>query len=247
MLRLLVASSLCLATAIAIPSAPVEAGQTRYSLFEEKGQAVASTWTATNRFSALTLASGDSLTVQRGERWQIRANGSPAVLADLRFLVDDGEIVIGRRNLRGKHQSGTARITVTAPSLTGVTLAGSGDLAVEQLTGAAASVTLAGSGTLRIVHLQVDHLTSKIAGSGKLTVAGHAEDTRLAIAGSGDLSGEHLTVGDAKITIAGSGDARLHATGAIESTIVGSGNVYVTGTNDCSLTRKGSGRLICFN
>ena len=247
MLRLLLTSSLCLTTAIALPSAAVEAGQTRYSLFDEKGQAVASTWTATDRFSTLTLASGDSLRVQQGERWQIRASGSPAVLADLRFLVEDGKIVIGRRNLRGKHRSGTARITVTAPSLTGITLAGSGDVSVDQLTGAAASVTLAGSGTLGIANLQVDRLTSQIAGSGELIVSGHAQDTRLAIAGSGDLSGEHLTVGDAKITVAGSGDARLRATGAVESTIVGSGNVYVTGTKDCSLTRRGSGRLICSN
>lgn len=243
MLRLLAACSLCLAAAL--PTVSAAGDRVWHSRFEHHGQAISTQWSATDSFSGLTLASGDRLTVSRGDRWQIRASGDPAVLAELRFIVDDGEIVIGRRNGRHARTKGLAHIEVIAPSLKSVALAGSGDIAVDRLTGPIASLRVAGSGTLSVERLDVKQVNAKLAGSGDLDIAGRAGAATIAIAGSGDILASRLAVTDATVTVAGSGDAAFAASGTVNASIVGSGDVHVVGTRDCTQKRMGSGRLRC--
>lgn len=243
MLRLLAACSLCLATAL--PPAANAAERSTYSRFDREGLPIASSWMATERFTALTLASGDTLTIVEGDHWRIRADGKPTVLAKLRFLVEDGQMVIGRRSGRAQDRAGNARIEVTVPSLDSVTLAGSGHIRIDRISGPAATLTVAGSGTLTLTDLETDRLAATIAGSGELILAGHAQTAKITIAGSGDIRAARLSTRDAAVTVAGSGDAQFLASGAVEASIVGSGDVDVIGTRDCTQTRMGSGRLTC--
>ncbi|WP_370190314.1 head GIN domain-containing protein [Qipengyuania sp.] len=243
MFRILAAASLGLATIVALPADTAIAHGKWHSRLDD-GQPISQDWARTGRFDSVVLAGADNLTVTRGDRWQIRASGSSEVLAELRFLVEDGKITIGRRH-RHDRIDGTARIEIIAPAVEDVVLAGSGDLSVDAMNGEDIGATVAGSGTIDIRRVQASELKATIAGSGDLHIAGQADDGKITIAGSGDIHGRGLRVGRANVTIAGSGDARFHADGRVSASIVGSGGAVVTGTTDCSQTRMGSGRLTC--
>ena len=243
MFRIIAACTLGLAAVTALPASPAMADKSWRSSLDD-AEPIPTSWTATGRFAQLPLAGSDEVIVSRGDRWQIRASGSPAVIADLRFEVEDGDLLIGRR-WRRTPVAGMARIEVIAPDVEAVTLAGSGMLRVDAMNGEEVDVTVAGSGTLDIGRVDATRLSATIAGSGDLEVAGRADRGRITIAGSGGIDGRQLQVDGASVSIAGSGDARFRAKGRVSASIVGSGHALVTGTTACSQGRVGSGHRTC--
>ena len=223
----------------AVPAFP-QPGSSRL----DEGMPIPAAWSPTEAFDEVVLSGADDVVVSQGDRWRIRASGNRAVLDDLRFVVEDGELLIGRR-WRRTPAAGTARIEVSAPAIKRAHLAGSGRLTVSDLDGETGRAAVSGSGELAIERVRVGRLAAKIAGSGDMRLAGRAASMQVQIAGSGDLSGEAMQVTDAELAIAGSGDTRLQASGRVSASIVGSGNAAVTGTRDCTQNRMGSGRLTC--
>ncbi len=243
MARLLFAGSLAaiaLATSAAMP-----AGADNFrSRLDDDGKRFGTVWTDTGRFEALTAAGMDDVSVTTGDSWRIRATGDTRALAQLRFMVEDGALIVGRiANQRDRY--GKAKIEVTAPALRGVTAAGSGMVEVEQITGDRASATVAGSGRTTVRRVDAQRLSATIAGSGGLGLSGRSTRADVTIAGSGQLAGENFTTQSANITVAGSGGGRFRSPGEVSASIVGSGTVTVTGTTACRQTRMGSGRLVC--
>ena len=177
MFRIIAACTLGLAAVTALPASPAMADKSWRSSLDD-AEPIPTSWTATGRFAQLTLAWSDEVIVRRGDRWQIRASGSPAVIADLRFEVEDGDLLIGRR-WRRTPVAGMARIEVIAPDVEAVTLAGSGMLRVDTMNGEEVDVTVAGSGTLDIGRVDATRLSATIAGSGDLEVAGRADRSQI--------------------------------------------------------------------
>jgi hypothetical protein len=211
----------------------------------DNGQPIPAAWAATGTFDEVTAAGPDTVRFSTGDRWQVRAEGDARTLDRLRFLVEDGQLVVGRRSSEDKSKLPAATIYVTAPSIRAATLAGSGAFAVDRLSGEQVSATVAGSGDLIVGMAATRSLTGTIAGSGDLTIAGKADRARLTIAGSGTFDGHAFRAGDADTTVAGSGSAGFHSDGTVSAHISGSGNVTVQGHATCHQTRSGSGSLRC--
>ncbi|MBO6767200.1 MAG: DUF2807 domain-containing protein [Erythrobacter sp.] len=243
MFRILAACSLGLAAATAMPAIHAHPQKEWRSSLDD-GERISASWAATGRFEQVTLASRDNVAITRGDRWRVRASGSPDVLAELRFKIKDQQLIIGRR-WREDPVDGIATIQVTAPSVDGVTLAGSGNLSIDRMDASEVGATLAGSGTIDVGRIATRQLAATVAGTGNLRLAGRAEDGAITIAGSGDIDGQQLRMGRATVSIAGSGDARFNADDSVSASIVGSGDAVVSGTTDCTQTRMGSGRLTC--
>lgn len=229
------------ATAVSL-AATAFAGQSRNAL--DDGQPIPASWATTGNFDKVSAAGPDTVHFTTGERWQVRAEGDARTLERLRFLVTDGQLVVGRRSGDNARIPG-ATIYITAPAIHAATLAGSGDLAVDRLSGDRVSATLAGSGDLAVAAVAARSLSGTVAGSGDLTVAGRADEAQLAIAGSGTFDGRDLAVGSATVTVAGSGDMTFHSDGLVSATITGSGDIAVHGSATCKQSRIGSGRLAC--
>lgn len=244
MSRLLLAGSLAAATLGAIAAYPAAADRSFHSRLDDEGKPVAAAWSETARFDKLTATGMDDVSMTTGAGWRIRATGDARAVAQLRFLVDDGALIVGR--LSGpRERYGKTRIEITAPSLRSVTSAGSGAVDVERLGGERASATVAGSGRTVVRRVETDRLKATVAGSGALDLSGRSDRADLTIAGSGGLAGDAFTAGSANVTVAGSGGARFRSPGEVRATIAGSGTVTVTGTTACRQTRMGSGRLVC--
>ncbi|WP_375290592.1 head GIN domain-containing protein [Qipengyuania sp.] len=243
MSRVLLTASFAAAIA-GLAAMPANADRRDHNRLDSDGKPVGTRWSPTGRFDALVAAGQDDVCVTRGDRWQIRASGDADALSQLRFLVEDGALVVGR--VSGKPRVRTkAQIEITVPSLRSITGAGSGTLDVASMEAENATITLAGSGRAMVREMDAENLAATVAGSGTLDMAGRSDSANVTIAGSGALRAQGLTVGTAKVTVAGSGDGQFRSSGPVRAMIAGSGTVSVSGTTDCNQTRMGSGRLIC--
>lgn len=193
--------------------------------------------------TGIVLAGPDSLIVTRGDALSVDVDGDPEIVEAMRFELEDGTLAVMREkgawNSRGK-----ATVRVTLPTLSKMTLAGSGTIDAEAMTGNSA-VTIAGSGTAKLARIDAEDLDVTIAGSGTFTGAGVSQKLNLTLAGSGSAAMARLDTGAADVTVAGSGDAAFASDGAVKATIMGSGEVAVTGNATCSVKSMGSGTLRC--
>ena len=244
MSRSLFAGSIALAALAGVASWPALADRIERNILDQDGKPVAASWASTGRFDALTATGMDDVRLQTGPRWQIRATGDGRAIAQLRFAIEDGALVVGRLS-KPRERYGKLTVEITAPSLRAVTAAGSGMVDVDAIGGARAAATVAGSGRATVRKVAADSLSATVAGSGSLYLTGRARRADVTIAGSGGVAGDAFTAGSADVTVAGSGSARFRSPGAIRATIAGSGGVSVVGTTNCDQTRMGSGRLTC--
>lgn len=192
----------------------------------------------------IALLGPDRVLVTQGNAFTVTVDGDAAQAADLRFVLEDGTLGIGRtREGEMRSRAATVRVTLPAPPRQ-LSVAGSGEMVSDRLAGSA-EVHIAGSGSLSTLRVDSDALAVSIAGSGSYRGAGQAGTLDLSLAGSGDADLAGLTVERADLSIAGSGDTVLASDGEVSAAITGSGNVTVRGTARCTLNRVGSGTLTC--
>jgi len=189
------------------------------------------------------LAGADRLVVTLGTEFAIAVQGDEDARATLRFRMDDGVLHVASTN-SSHGGEGVATITVTAPALSKVTIAGAGRITVDALA-EDAEVVIAGAGRIKAQAVQADRLDVKIAGAGRFKAAGSARQLNLSVAGSGRAKMDGLEVESANVTIAGAGSAWFASDGAVKARLMGSGQVTVFGAARCEVHGMGSGRLVC--
>jgi hypothetical protein len=210
------------------------------------GKAVTASAVTTGSFTKIEAVGPDNIVFVTGDAFTIKAEGKADDVAKLRYAMDNGTIIIGRE--KGKwwgDDSEGVTVTVTAPSLAAVSLAGSGDFTADRMNGNDVALEIAGSGTMKVASVTAKNVKGEIAGAGDLVLAGKAERADYSIAGAGKVDATKLPVKDAAISIAGSGDLKLFATGLVDVSIAGSGDVVVTGGAKCKTSQMGSGDVRC--
>jgi hypothetical protein len=199
-------------------------------------------------FEKIDLAGSSDVIVQVGGAPSVRAEGSKAALDRLDIRVEGGALRIGQRKEEwsfGWHNNGHVRIFVTAPSLAGAAIAGSGDIRVDKVGGARFDGSIAGSGDLTVDHLEVGEAAFSIAGSGDVKVAGKAGKASFSTAGSGDMRAGGLDAGTVSVSVMGSGDVQARASQSADVNVMGSGDVQIAGTKNCNVHKAGSGSASC--
>ena len=199
-------------------------------------------------FTKVALAGPDHVVVRQGAAFSVTVAGDERALARLEMTVRDETLEIGRKHdwrsiLPGK--DGGATITVTLPALREATLAGSGDMRVDQLTGREVEASVTGSGGLVIARIQADSVDLETSGSGTLTASGQVREADLSVTGSGGIAASGLAARTAELSLVGSGDAQLRVDDRASVSIVGSGDATISGTATCAVSRTGSGAVRC--
>lgn len=198
-------------------------------------------------FKEIESAGSYDVTVKTGSAPSVRAEGPENMLAKLRIEVKGDKLQISPYKSRNFHwgRSGKITIAITVPELRAASMAGSGNMTVDKISGDSFEGNIAGSGDLDLPSVNVKHAEFSIAGSGTATIAGKAESAEYSIAGSGDLDGANLETKDATVNVAGSGNIRAKATGTVSGAVMGSGNVTITGGAKCDVKKMGSGSITC--
>lgn len=140
----------------------------------------------------VALAGPDQLLIRVGEVFAISVDGDDQAATALRFSLRNCTLSIARGTSGG--ESGVpVTITVTMPAPRKLSLAGSGSIECETLTGAA-KVSIGGSGWIATPAVDAVNLKVSISGSGSYIAAGRAGHLELAIGGSGSARMDELSV-----------------------------------------------------
>ncbi|MEP7130089.1 MAG: head GIN domain-containing protein [Sphingomicrobium sp.] len=202
-------------------------------------------------FQAIEVAGPYDVDVRTGANPSVSARGGEKLLERTVVEVRGDKLVIGPQEHHGWFHfgwgsRGKAAFTVTVPQLHGATIAGSGNIKVDHVTGNRFEGTVAGSGGLAVAAMEVQSLKLAIAGSGGVKAgAGKAQSAEYEIAGSGDVDAGAIQTQQAKVSIAGSGSVKARASGNADVSIMGSGDVDVAGGAKCSISKAGSGNVHC--
>lgn len=199
-------------------------------------------------FDQISTSGPQDIQVTYGDTIAVRSEGSPEALAQLEAVVDNGQLRIQPKKGFdwGNWQSlrGTT-FYVTMPHIKGIAIAGSSDVRIDRVEGDSFSGKIGGMGEIAIGEMKVDRADFDVAGAGTLSVAGTAKETRVSIAGSGEIKAGGLRSETASVSIGGSGDVALTVDKDAQISIAGSGDVDITGPGHCSVTRFGSGSVSC--
>ena len=238
------------AVVISILAAGVALAACGQARSEDGGPATSRSY-AVSGFTAVEVAGPYEVQVRTGGNPGVSANGPRKMIDRLVVEVQGDKLLIHPQehhgfSFMGWHSNGKVHVDVTVPQLQGATIAGSGDIRVNQVKGDAFEGTVAGSGSLGVDSIDVQTLKLAIAGSGDVKAAsGRAQSAKYDIGGSGDIDARGLQAVAANVSIAGSGSVAAHATGTADVSIMGSGDVEVTGGAKCSVSRQGSGSVRC--
>lgn len=113
------------------------------------------------------------------------------------------------------------------------------DLVVKSLK----YVSISGSGDIDIENLSADILGVSINGSGDIDINGKTDELDVTISGSGDFTSNKLKSENVSINIYGSGDARVWATESLDVHVSGSGDVTYHGNPTVNSRVTGSGDI----
>jgi hypothetical protein len=200
-------------------------------------------------FDRVELAGSQNVIVTVGGAPSAYAEGDTGLLDRLEVKVENGVLRIGQKkgnwSFGWRKDHGPITVHVTAPSLRGAEVAGSGDMRIDKVQGDVFAGSIAGSGELELASLTAKTTSFSIAGSGGVTATGTADSTDISVAGSGDVRTGGLQVRHAKVSIAGSGNVEAKAMETADISIMGSGDVVITGTAKCNVSKMGSGDARC--
>jgi|SRR5579884_3839444 len=235
------------AAAVVLGSIALAACQVR----AEGGGATVSRNYQVGNFQKIEVAGPYNVEVRTGANPTVSARGSEKLLERTEVVVEGDKLLIRPQRTGGWFHfgwsnNGKAKFLVTVPELRGATIAGSGDIKVDQVHGDSFEGTVAGSGGLNLGSANVQWLKLSIAGSGDVkAAAGKVQNGEYEIAGSGDVDARAVQADQAKVSIAGSGSVRAQATRTADVSVMGSGDVDLTGGAKCSVSKAGSGNVRC--
>ena len=119
-----------------------------------------------------------------------------------------------------------------------ITIAGSGDVEGNLVKCSALKSSIAGSGDIDLKNLTAATVKASIAGSGEMEFMGTADTASYSIAGSGDIKARDMVVKHVEASTTGSGDIECHATEFLKIRTTGSGSVGYKGNPQLDVPRK---------
>jgi hypothetical protein len=134
-------------------------------------------------------------------------------------------------------------VDVYCPSITGVSISGSGHFeAIDKIMTLAFQTDISGSGTI-YGSIECNSFSAHISGSGKINIAGSSQEGEIDISGSGDFNGTEFRINDCSIDISGSGKANVFVEDNLNGKTSGSGHIKYRGNPKINFRSSGSGRI----
>jgi hypothetical protein len=198
-------------------------------------------------FSSVDVGGSFDVIITQGSTESVKVTAPSDIMNRIITEVEGGVLKIHTKNGSDwNNMFGHKKIVVyvSAKTLNGVTLSGSGDVKFDQGVRANSfKLKLSGSGDLS-GKLDVKTLETSLSGSGDIKISGKADESSVSIVGSGDFSGKELITNSTSIRVAGSGDAKVNVNQKLDASVVGSGDIYYTGSvKTINSSKAGSGEI----
>jgi hypothetical protein len=158
-------------------------------------------------FDRVELAGSNVITIRAGAPTSVVVHADTNLLEQITTRVEAGTLTIDQTGTFDTQRP--MRVDVRVPSLTALTLSGSGVVTAAKIDAARLTVALPGSGVIR--------------------ASGTVGRLEVALAGSGDVQLEQLTARDARATVRGSGRIFVAPSHSLEAAIPGTGTIVYRG------------------
>lgn len=173
-------------------------------------------------FAGVNLAGSNKVTITVGGRQSVVVHADNNLISHVTTRVEGGNLVIG--TIGSFTTRSPMTVDVTVPSLTSLTLSGSGAIDVRGVHGA--------------------YLAVSLPGSGLLTASGTVNRLNVTLGGSGLAQLTSLTARQVRAVVSGSGMIRVTAAQSLDATVSGSGAISYRGNPaDVSRDITGSGAI----
>lgn len=198
-------------------------------------------------FTNIQLTSSFHVNLKQGNQQKVTAEGSKETLDLLNTKVKNGTWSIYAKNKNGSWRNGysneTITINITIPTLTGISLTGSGKIKSSHFNVEELKISVTGSGKLTMEVEAKGALMVSVSGSGKIKLNGSAQSIQAKVTGSGDIVAEEVSVITADAQITGSGDIYVHASESLNAYVTGSGDIHYKGEPNVNSKTTGSGKV----
>ena len=191
-------------------------------------------------FDGIAISYPAEVTYIPSETFSVEVKAPEKVKENMIIKVKDGVLQISPQEMWGKNKrylilngysnnNEDVKITVKAPTIKEVSIAGSGDFKCNSTMKTTKLVlSVAGSGDIDIKNIEAQFVSASIAGSGDIDAGlTKVAKTEASIAGSGDIDMKFSDCGHVEANLSGSGDIEL--SGDIKSlskNIMGSGDFH---------------------
>jgi Putative auto-transporter adhesin, head GIN domain len=172
-------------------------------------------------FTAIRLEGSLDVVARTGPVQPTEVTADDNLLDLIVTKVSDGVLVVSSK--KGYQTENPVTVTVQAPRVDQITLAGSGDLSLETEGASQVSATL--------------------TGSGDVVLDGSVETATLTLEGSGDITAENLTAETTTASLIGSGSIDVGVTNTLDAEVRGSGDITYSGSPDLTENITGSGDI----
>jgi hypothetical protein len=169
-------------------------------------------------FHSIDLAGSSNVTVQVGRPQSVTVHADDNLVGIVTTVVTGGRLVVGN----------VGSFTTKAPMQV--------EISVRSLDG----VSLTGSGTVAVSGVDAKTFTVDLRGSGVITAGGAVRTLHATLGGSGDCRLSQLKARDAEAVLTGSGRLSVTASRSLDASMTGTGEI-VYGGNPAHVTRNVTG------
>lgn len=194
------------------------------------------------RFHGVSLAVSGHVDVRTGGDEAVIIETDDNVLPLIETVVENGVLQI-RAKKNAQLDPRRLKVTVQAPAMDSLGVAGSGSIRADRLRGDKVTLELAGSGSIDSGAIEARSVSIEVAGSGNVRAAGAADAVDVSLAGSGKADAGRLTGREVAANVSGSGVATVTARQTLAAAITGSGNIAYYGDPQLSRAVTGSGAV----
>ena len=199
-------------------------------------------------FTGVELATWGNLTIEVGEKEELRIQAEDNVIEYLEARVDGDMLEIKTRPGIALMSVEPVNFFLTVKELDTIVVSGSGDVRGPDLEADRIEVAIYGSGDVELGDLDADAVELKVIGSGDMDVTGvRAREQSINISGSGDVDVGTVQADSVDVRIPGSGELDVFAgeVGEQSVAISGSGDYRAEGmeSSQAQVRINGSGSV----
>lgn len=194
-------------------------------------------------FHQVTLRGSYNLYIRQDSVQRVEVIADDNIAPLLETVVENNNLIIRQRKSECTKKSTRTDVYVSVPSLTSITLDGSGNIQGQNtFTTPQIETLIKGSGILTLSY-EGNSVRGVIDGSGNLNLSGSSNTASYTITGSGHIGAQGVNAKDVQATISGSGNIVLTATATLNANITGSGNISYFGNPVTTVNVSGSGNV----
>jgi hypothetical protein len=202
---------------------------------------------STTSFNSLVIGVPADTYFRQDSVLKVEIHAQQNILDEIESVVINNELRIRFRDINTNVRSHDGiTIYVSAPDIRNMELEGSGNLQVTgPFTPANIGLSIEGSGNIKVQDISTTIISTNISGSGDISINnGMANEATLTIEGSGHTDVSNVQVKDANARISGSGTIKVFATQNLKARISGSGTIFYKGTPVINSQTSGSGTVV---